>query len=91
MLKALALGAQAVLIGRATLYGTAAAGEAGAARAIAILREETDRVMALLGARDVASLNREVLQIEAAASREDGYGAAAETALHASEALTRAV
>jgi hypothetical protein len=47
--------------------------------------------MALLGARDVASLNREVLQIEAAASREDGCGAAAETALHASEALTRAV
>jgi isopentenyl diphosphate isomerase/L-lactate dehydrogenase-like FMN-dependent dehydrogenase len=91
VVKALALGAHAVLIGRATLYGTAAAGEAGAARAIAILREETDRVMALLGARDVASLNREVLQIEAAASREDGCGAAAETALHASEALTRAV
>jgi isopentenyl diphosphate isomerase/L-lactate dehydrogenase-like FMN-dependent dehydrogenase len=91
VVKALALGAHAVLIGRATLYGTAAAGEAGAAHAIAILREETDRVMALLGARDVASLNREVLQIEAAASREDGCGAAAETALHASEALTRAV
>jgi len=57
----LALGAQAVLIGRATLYGTAAGGEAGAARAIAILREEIDRVLALLGCRSVADLGPEYL------------------------------
>lgn len=63
IVKALALGARAVLIGRATLYGVAAAGEAGAARAITILREETDRVMALLGARDVAALSRDCLRI----------------------------
>jgi len=62
IVKALALGANAVLIGRATLYGTAAAGEAGAARAIAILREETDRVMALIGCRSVAELGPEYLR-----------------------------
>jgi isopentenyl diphosphate isomerase/L-lactate dehydrogenase-like FMN-dependent dehydrogenase len=87
VVKALALGAQAVLIGRATLYGTAAAGEAGAARAIAILREETDRVMALLGARDVASLNRECLQF-AGTPRPDAGRAAADTVLHSVKALT---
>jgi (S)-mandelate dehydrogenase len=63
VVKALALGAQAVLIGRATLYGTAAAGEAGAARAIAILREEVSRVMALIGVREVAELSPELLEL----------------------------
>jgi len=61
VVKALALGAQAVLIGRPTLYGTAAGGEAGAARAIAIFREEIDRVLALLGCPGIAALNREYL------------------------------
>lgn len=62
IVKALALGAHAVLIGRATLYGVAAAGEAGAARAIDMLREETDRVMALIGCRSVADLGRQYLR-----------------------------
>jgi len=61
IVKALALGANAVLIGRATLYGTAAAGEAGAARAITILREEIDRTLALLGCSSIAALNRDYL------------------------------
>ncbi len=61
VVKGLALGAQAVLIGRATLYGVAAGGEAGANRAIAILREEIDRVMALIGARSIAELGPEFL------------------------------
>ena len=61
VVKALALGASAVLVGRATLYGTAAGGEAGAARALAILREEIDRVMALLGCNSIAELGREYL------------------------------
>jgi isopentenyl diphosphate isomerase/L-lactate dehydrogenase-like FMN-dependent dehydrogenase len=75
VVKALALGAQAVLVGRATLYGTAAAGEAGAARAIAILREEIDRVMALLGARGIADLSSEYLQFDdGAAWRRAGDG-----------------
>jgi isopentenyl diphosphate isomerase/L-lactate dehydrogenase-like FMN-dependent dehydrogenase len=59
VVKALALGAQAVLLGRATLYGVAAGGEAGAARAIGIFREEIDRVLALTGCRSIAELNRD--------------------------------
>lgn len=90
VVKALALGAQAVLIGRATLYGTAAAGEAGAARAIAILREETDRVMALIGARNVAALNREFLQIPEARQRKRAQDTI-ETALRSVESLAPVV
>jgi len=56
VVKALALGADAVMIGRATLYGTAAAGEAGATRAIDILREEIRRVMGIIGCRDIGSI-----------------------------------
>ncbi len=59
--KALALGAKAVLIGRATLYGTAVAGEAGAARAIEIYRDELDRLLALIGCPGIAALSREYL------------------------------
>jgi len=47
--KALALGARAVLMGRAPLWGVAAAGEPGAYHALAILQTEIDRVMALTG------------------------------------------
>ncbi|MGE5525686.1 MAG: alpha-hydroxy acid oxidase [Rhodospirillaceae bacterium] len=61
IVKALCLGAQAVLIGRATLYGVAAGGEPGANRAIAILREEIDRVMALIGVRSVGELDPDYL------------------------------
>lgn len=61
VVKALALGANAVLIGRGTLYGVAAGGEAGAARAIALFREEIDRVMALIGARTIEELGPEFL------------------------------
>jgi (S)-mandelate dehydrogenase len=58
VLKALALGARAVLLGRAPLYGVAASGEPGAARALAILRDEMERAMLLLGCRSVAALSR---------------------------------
>jgi isopentenyl diphosphate isomerase/L-lactate dehydrogenase-like FMN-dependent dehydrogenase len=61
VVKALALGAQTVLIGRATLYGTAVGGEAGAARAIAIYREEIDRTLAQIGCTQVAQVNRACL------------------------------
>jgi (S)-mandelate dehydrogenase len=74
VVKALALGANAVLIGRATLYGTAAGGHAGAARAIAIFREEIDRVMALIGCRSVAELGPEYLQFSDPAFRTAGHG-----------------
>lgn len=56
VVKGLALGAKAVLVGRATLYGTAIAGQAGAARAIEIYRDEIDRMLALIGCPDLAAL-----------------------------------
>jgi isopentenyl diphosphate isomerase/L-lactate dehydrogenase-like FMN-dependent dehydrogenase len=59
--KALAMGAQAVMIGRSTLYGVAAGGEAGARRAIALFRGEIDRVIAQLGCTSVAELSTEHL------------------------------
>jgi len=67
VVKALALGAAAVLVGRATLYGTAVAGEAGAARAIEIYRDEIDRILGLIGCPDVAQLDREYLALSKSA------------------------
>ncbi|MEO6152372.1 MAG: alpha-hydroxy acid oxidase [Croceibacterium sp.] len=52
IVKAVALGADMVLVGRAPLYGLASGGEAGVCRAIALLEEETRRTMAMVGARD---------------------------------------
>ncbi|MGE5176041.1 MAG: alpha-hydroxy acid oxidase [Hyphomicrobiales bacterium] len=49
--KALALGAEGVLLGRALAYGLAAGGTPGAARALEILRDEFDRTLALIGCR----------------------------------------
>ena len=59
VVKALALGANAVMLGRAPLHGVAAGGEAGGRRALEIYREEIDRVMALIGCRSVAEITRE--------------------------------
>ena len=61
ILRALALGAAAVLTGRATLYGMAAAGEAGAAKALAILRHELDTAMAMAGCTSVAGISPALL------------------------------
>lgn len=52
----LALGASGVLIGRATLYGVAIAGEAGASRVLELLRNELSTTMGMLGARALADL-----------------------------------
>jgi (S)-mandelate dehydrogenase len=57
VVKALALGADAVMLGRAPLHGTAAAGERGALRALQIFRDEIDRVLALIGCPSIAELN----------------------------------
>lgn len=59
--KALALGATSVAIGRAYLFGLAAGGEEGVARAITILEEELRRTMAMTGARRVADLTRDLV------------------------------
>jgi L-lactate dehydrogenase (cytochrome) len=57
VIKALCLGARAVLIGRAYAYGLAAAGEAGVQRAIEIIRADLDRTLRLLGCASIADLN----------------------------------
>jgi (S)-mandelate dehydrogenase len=61
ILKARALGAQAVLTGRATLFGCMAGGEAGARLALEILQSELLRAMQLCGARSLAELGPELL------------------------------
>jgi isopentenyl diphosphate isomerase/L-lactate dehydrogenase-like FMN-dependent dehydrogenase len=57
IVTALALGARACLIGRAHIYGLAAAGEAGVNRAIDILADEVRMTLALLGVANVADLD----------------------------------
>ncbi len=57
MVKAICLGARAVLIGRAYAYGLAAAGEAGVTRALEILRDDVERTLRLLGCESITRLN----------------------------------
>lgn len=59
--KALACGARGVMLGRATLYGASAAGEPGASRAIAILKDELVRTMQLCGACTVQGIDASLL------------------------------
>jgi (S)-mandelate dehydrogenase len=61
IVKARALGAQAVLVGRATLFGVMAAGEPGARRALEILASERERTMKLCGVRSMAEIGPELL------------------------------
>jgi isopentenyl diphosphate isomerase/L-lactate dehydrogenase-like FMN-dependent dehydrogenase len=58
--KALALGAKAVLTGRSTLYGTAVGGEAGAFKAINIIRNELDKTMAYTGCRSIDEVTTDI-------------------------------
>ncbi|MDX1484840.1 MAG: alpha-hydroxy acid oxidase [Alphaproteobacteria bacterium] len=60
MVKALALGADAVLTGRATLYGTAVAGQAGAEKALSILYTEFEKTMAYVGCRRVSEVSPDI-------------------------------
>jgi (S)-mandelate dehydrogenase len=61
VVKALALGADAVLVGAAPLYGLAAGGEAGARHALEILTSEIDRVLGQLGCNSLAELGPQLL------------------------------
>lgn len=63
IVKALALGAKAVFIGRAYAYGLAAGGQAGVARAIEILSSELILTMKLLGCSSVRDLSKEYLRL----------------------------
>lgn len=62
IVKAICMGAKAVLIGRAYGYGLAAAGQAGVARAIAILKADIERTLILLGCPSIAKLDRSYIQ-----------------------------
>lgn len=61
LMRALALGARACLVGRAYIYGLGAGGEAGVATAIDILRKELSVTMALTGTTSVAEIDGRVL------------------------------
>jgi len=61
IVKAVCLGARAVLVGRAYAYGLAAGGYAGVARALQILRADIDRTLKLLGCPSIAALDRSYL------------------------------
>ncbi len=62
IIKALALGARACLIGRPYLYGLTAGGEAGVTRTIEILRSELERDMALMGTTSIAGITPDCLR-----------------------------
>ena len=62
VIKALALGAHFVWIGRPFLYAAVAAGEAGVGRAISLLHDEIDRDLALLGIRSVAEITSDLVR-----------------------------
>ena len=59
--KAVALGAEGVILGRAPVYGLAAGGAQGVSRAIAILADELDRTLALTGCRNIAALTADLI------------------------------
>ena len=61
VIKAVALGARGVYIGRPFLYGLGAGGQAGVARCLEIIRNELDITMALCGHRDIADVGRTIL------------------------------
>jgi L-lactate dehydrogenase (cytochrome) len=63
VVKAICLGARAVLVGRAYAYGLAAAGEAGVSRALEILRADLERTLKLLGCASVAELDRSYVNV----------------------------
>jgi isopentenyl diphosphate isomerase/L-lactate dehydrogenase-like FMN-dependent dehydrogenase len=63
IIKAICMGARAVLVGRAYAYGLAAAGEPGVTRAIAILRADLERTMKLLGCAAISELNRTYVDV----------------------------
>ena len=72
--KAIALGAKAVFIGRAPLWGVALAGEPGAHQAIAILAQELDRVMALMGCASLGDLDRSRCHFDEPSTDLGGFG-----------------
>ena len=69
VVKAIALGARACMIGKAFNYGVAALGERGVELAIDILQQEIDRTLALIGRPTLAELDRKAVRLGADAGR----------------------
>ncbi|MEY1554363.1 L-lactate dehydrogenase [Yoonia sp. R2331] len=63
VLKALALGAKGVYIGRAYIYGLGAMGQAGVTKALEVIHTELDTTMALCGKRDIKDVDRDILLV----------------------------
>lgn len=84
IVKALALGADMVFVGRATLFGATAGGEAGALHALTLLKSEVGRTMALLGCNSIDQLGPEYLRFDDAA-QEDARPAVPPFTIHAFE------
>ena len=61
IIKALALGADSVAIGRAYLYGLAAGGQIGVEKALSILKDETLRAMALCGVQNISQISKDLI------------------------------
>ncbi|ODV42687.1 hypothetical protein AWV79_24445 [Cupriavidus sp. UYMMa02A] len=61
VLKALALGARFVFLGRPFIYAASVGGAEGVRHAITLLRDEVDRNMAMLGAQTLSDVNRSVI------------------------------
>jgi len=72
IVKALALGADMVFVGRAPLYGASAGAEEGVLRALDLLKSEVDRVMALIGCPTVDELGPQFLRLDNDGTIEDG-------------------
>lgn len=71
VVKALAIGARAVLVGRPYIYGLAIGGEAGVRRVLQILRDETENALGLLGCRSIDELTRDCVRVPGTASQMD--------------------
>jgi len=63
ILKALALGAKAVMVGRPTVWGLGAYGQAGAQRVLELLQTELARAMGMTGCANLASIERGLVRV----------------------------
>jgi isopentenyl diphosphate isomerase/L-lactate dehydrogenase-like FMN-dependent dehydrogenase len=61
VLKAKALGATAVMVGRPALYGVSAGGEEGVVRMLELLKDEISRALMLCGVADIRAIDRDIL------------------------------
>jgi isopentenyl diphosphate isomerase/L-lactate dehydrogenase-like FMN-dependent dehydrogenase len=78
VVKALALGADAVLMGRPYMFGLAANGEAGVEQALELMRNEIHRAMAFCGAPNVAAIDASLVNVGAPGITVRGDAAVAE-------------